>query len=51
MSKILKNNTGSPVVIDDVGKTIPASSQLTINATDYDIFAASGNTVTFIDNI
>lgn len=45
MSKILKNNTGSAVPISDVGQEVPASGQLTIQATDYGIFAASSDTV------
>jgi len=50
MSKILKNNTASPVLIPDVGQTVPASGQLVISPTLYSLYAASSNTVTFIGN-
>jgi hypothetical protein len=49
MSKILKNNTASPVVIDDVGQTIPASGQLTVEPTDYLLYAASADLATLIN--
>jgi len=48
MSKILKNNTGSPVSINDVGQTVPASSQLTIQPQDYLLYAASDDVITLI---
>lgn len=48
MSKILKNNTASPVNITDVGQIVPASGQLTIQPTDYLLYADSDNTLTFI---
>ena len=44
MSKILKNNTASPVNITDVGQIVPASGQLTIQPTDYLLYADSDNT-------
>lgn len=50
MSKILKNTTGSIVTITDVGQTVPASGQLTINQTDYDLYAASSDVVTLVGN-
>lgn len=48
MSKILKNNTASAVPIADVGQTVPASGQLTIQPQDYWIYAASNNVITLI---
>ena len=48
MSKILKNNTASAVLIDDVGQTVPASGQLTINPQDDLLFAASSDVITLI---
>lgn len=48
MSKILKNNTANPVVINDVGITIPASSQYVLNVEEYLLWAASSDVITFI---
>ena len=48
MSKILKNNTGSPVIISDVGQTVPAASQLLIQVTDYLLYAASSDVIILI---
>jgi len=48
MSKILKNTTGSPISISDVGVSIPANSQYTIQSQDYLIWAASSDVITFI---
>lgn len=48
MSKILINNTASPVPITDTGVTIAASSQYTIPPQDYLLWAASSNVVTYI---
>lgn len=48
MSKILKNNTASPVIITDVGQTVPASSSLTISPSDYDKYAQSSDTIVYI---
>lgn len=48
MSKILKNNTGSPVVITDTGITVPASSSYTIAPQDYPLWSASSNVITFV---
>ena len=48
VSKILKNNTASPVSISDVGQVVPASGQLTIQPTDYWLYAASDDVITFI---
>lgn len=48
MSKILKNNTASIVEINDVGISVPASGQITINTADFDDFAASNDVVALI---
>lgn len=48
MAKILQNTTASPVVLTDVGITVPASGNYTIPPTDYLLFAASSNTITQI---
>ena len=49
MSKILKNTTGSPVLIVDTGITIPASpATYTIDPNDYLLWASSSNIVTEI---
>ena len=48
MSKILKNNTASPVNIVDVGQIVPASSQITVQPQDYWLYAASSDVITFI---
>jgi len=46
-SKIVKNNTGSPIIIVDVGNvTIPASGQYTIPPEDYLIWAESSDIIT-----
>lgn len=50
MSKILKNNSGSNVDISDVGITINNGTQYTIPPTDYLLWAASNDAVTFIGN-
>lgn len=48
MSKIAKNTTLSSITISDVGVTIPASSQYTIPASDYLLWAGSSDTVSFV---
>lgn len=49
MSKILINNTASPVTIVDVGNVIvPGSGSYTIPPQDYQLFAASSNTVSLV---
>ena len=48
MSKILKNNTASIVDITDVGVSVPASGQLSINTSDFDEFSASDDVVSLI---
>ena len=50
MAIILKNNTASPVSIDDVGQTVPASGQLTIQATDELLYKGSSDVVTLVGN-
>lgn len=50
MSKILKNTTASPVVIADLGVTVPANGQVTIDPTAYNVYAASSSVVTLIGN-
>lgn len=51
MSKILKNNTASPVSISDVGQVVPASGQLVIQPQDYWLYAASDNVITLISDL
>jgi len=48
MSKIIINNTGSNINISDTGVTVNASSQYTIPAQDYLLWAASDNIITEI---
>lgn len=49
MSKILKNNTGSPITFSDTGVTIAASpAQYTIPPQDYLLWAASDDVITEI---
>lgn len=52
MAKVLKNQTLSPIVIDDVGGVIiPASpSTYTIQPQDFPLWAASGDIDTFINS-
>ena len=50
MSKILKNNTASDVIISDTGQTVPASGQLTIQTGDYLLYAGSDDVVTLVGN-
>ncbi len=45
MIKILKNTTGSPITLADVGITIPALSQYTIDPVEYGLFARSTDTI------
>lgn len=47
-SRILKNNTASPVPIPDTGYTVPASGSLTIPPQQYGKFEGSSNVVTLI---
>jgi hypothetical protein len=49
-SKILKNNTASPVFITDTGVTVPASGQHTILPTEDFIFAASNDVIIYISD-
>ena len=48
MSKIVKNTTGSDIVISDTGVTVLASNQYTIPANDYLLWAASDDVITEI---
>lgn len=48
--KILKNNTGSPVFISDVGQTIPSNGQLTISVSDYDKYAESSEVIQLLSD-
>jgi hypothetical protein len=50
MTKILVNTTASPVTISDVGITVPASGQFTIQPQDFPLFAASNDIVLPIAN-
>jgi hypothetical protein len=50
MSKILKNNTASDILITDTGVNLLASSSYTIPSTDYPLWAASSDVVTYIGN-
>ena len=51
MVKILKNTTGSDIVIEDLGQySIPASGQKTIDPIDYLRFARSDDLITEIDS-
>lgn len=48
MSKILKNQTNSPIFITDTGTTVPASNQYTIPPQDYLLWTASSDVIVFI---
>lgn len=50
MSKILKNGSGSTVVINDTGVTILNATQYTIPPQDYLLWSASSNVVTYVGN-
>lgn len=50
MAKIVKNNTGSPLTINDTGVTIPASGQHTITTGEEFLWAASSDLVTELGN-
>lgn len=45
MNRILKNNTASPVAINDTGITIPASSQYIIPPQDYGLWESSDDVI------
>ena len=47
MIKIVKNVTGTPISVLDVGITVPANSSYTIPAQDYPLWAASSSVITF----
>lgn len=48
MSKILRNTTGSTIVVSDTGVSVPSMSNYTIPPQDYMLWAASDNVITFI---
>jgi hypothetical protein len=48
--KIVKNTTGSPITINDVGLRIPANSSYTIYPNEYPLWAASLNIDTHINS-
>lgn len=50
MSKILKNNTASPVDVTDAGVTVPSSGQYTLNPTEYQTFAESSDVIVLISD-
>lgn len=50
MSKILKNNTASPVVISDTGVTIPASGQYLIPSVEDLLWASSSDAIVKISD-
>lgn len=50
-SRVLKNNTASPVTISDVGQSVPASGQLVINPIDYGKYEGSSDVITFIGDL
>lgn len=50
MSKILKNDSGSTVTVNDTGVSIPNASQYTIQPQDYLLWAASSDVVTQVGN-
>ena len=51
MSKILTNNTASPVNISDTGITIPASGQYLIDPGEYPLFSRSDDVVPLIGDL
>lgn len=46
----IKNNTGSLVDISDIGISIPASSEYTVEAYDYQLIQASSDLITLIND-
>lgn len=50
MSKILKNQTASPVSIPDFGRTVSASGQLVINPNEYSLLASSSDVITLVSD-
>lgn len=50
MSKIIKNTTNNDIEISDVGLTIPANSNYTIQTTDYLLWAGSGDVIVEISS-
>lgn len=50
MSKILKNNTSSDILINDTGVSVLANSSYTIPEQDYILWAASVNVQSYLDS-
>lgn len=50
MSKILKNNTASDILVSDTGVNLLASSSYTIPPTDYAMWASSSDVITSVGN-
>lgn len=51
MSKLLKNQTGSPILISDTGISVPASPAVyTIAAQDFPLWSASSDIITYVGN-
>lgn len=48
MSKIIYNNTASPVPVTDAGVTVPASGSYTLDPQEYDRWASSSDIVTLV---
>lgn len=48
MSKILKNNTASPVFINDTGQTVPASGQLEIDPAYFELYSRSEDVLSLL---
>jgi len=51
MSKIIKNNTASPVPVNDTGITIPASGQYLVDPGEYPLFSRSDDIVVVIGDL
>jgi len=50
MLRKLKNNTASPVIINDTGDTVPASGELIIPPLDYGKYEGSADVVLFLSD-
>lgn len=48
MSKIVRNTSGSDILVTDTGITVAASSSYTIPPQDYPLWAASSNAITYV---
>jgi hypothetical protein len=49
VSKTLKNTTGSDVIINDVGQTVPAGGEIEIQPQDYLLYRASDDVETLLN--